>query len=100
MGKVEIPKKFVSKYPHKFSKGKQRFLRGKRILPKPITGQESLVDLIDNTFLAYNAGRMQEACGLFSQKMLKSNVTIGMSLAGALTPAGVGSAAVIPLIKT
>ena len=99
MGKVEIPKKFVSKYPHKFSKGKQRFLRGKRILPKPITGQESLVDLIDNTFLAYNAGRMQEACGLFSQKMLKSNVTIGMSLAGALTPAGVGSAAVIPLIN-
>ena len=63
MGNVKLPKKFVSKYPHKFSKGKQQFLRGKRILPKPITGKEALPDLIDNTFLAYNAGRLQEAKG-------------------------------------
>ena len=63
MGNVKLPKKFVSKYPHKFSKGKQQFLRGKRILPKPITGKESVPELIDKTFLAYNAGRLQEACG-------------------------------------
>jgi len=99
MGNVKLPKKFVSKYPHKFSKGKQQFLRGKRILPNPITGKESLPELIDNTFLAYNGGRLQEACGLFTKKMLQPNVTIGMSLAGALTPAGLGSAAVIPLIN-
>jgi len=99
MGEIKLPKKFVSKYPHKFSKGKQRFLSGKRILPAPITGKESLTKLIDETFLAYNGGRLQEACGLFTQKMLKPDVTIGMSLAGALTPAGLGSAAVIPLIK-
>jgi deoxyhypusine synthase len=99
MGNVKLPKKFVSKYPHKFSKGKQQFLRGKRILPKPITGAESVSQLIDNTFLAYNGARLQEACRLFTEKMLQPNVTIGMSLAGAMTPAGLGSAVVIPLIK-
>jgi deoxyhypusine synthase len=99
MGEVKLPKNFVSKYPHKFVKGKQQYLSGKRILPKPITGKESLPDLIDETFLAYNAGRLQEACRLFAEKMLQSNVTIGMSLAGAMTPAGIGSSVIIPLIK-
>jgi deoxyhypusine synthase len=99
MSEVKLPKNFVSKYPHKFVKGKQKFLSGKRIIPKPITGKESLPDLMDETFLAYNAGRLQEACRLFSEKMLQPNVTIGMSLAGAMTPAGIGSSVVIPLIK-
>ena len=99
MAKVELPKKFVSKYPHKFSKGKKRFLSGQRILPAPIRGTEKLPDLIDRVFLAYNAARLQETCRLFTEKMLKANVTVGMSLAGALTPAGLGSSAVIPLIK-
>jgi deoxyhypusine synthase len=99
MSEVKLPKKFVSKYPHKFSKGKQKFLRGQRILPKPITGREKLPDMMDRVFLAYNAARLQEGCRLFTEKMLKSNVLVGMSLAGALTPAGLGSSAIIPLIK-
>ncbi len=100
MKPIKLPKKFVSKYPHKFSKGKNKYLTGRRIDPKPITGKERLVDLIDHTFLAYNAGRLQEGCRLFVEKMLaRESVTVGMSLAGALTPAGLGSAAIIPLIK-
>lgn len=100
MGSVKLPKKFVSQYPHKFGKGKGKYLSGQRILPKPITGREKLSDLIDNTFLAYNAGRLQEGCRLFVEKMLANNgVTVGMSLAGALTPAGLGSSVIIPLIK-
>jgi deoxyhypusine synthase len=99
MGHVRLPKEFHSTYPHTFAKGKDRFLRGKRILPKPITGKERLPDLIDRVFLAYNAARLAEACRLFTEKMLRPEVTVGLSLAGALTPAGLGSAAVIPLIK-
>ncbi len=99
MAKIQLPKKFVSKYPHKFVAGKRRFLCGKRILPGPITGREDLPDLMDRVFLAYNAGRLQEACRLFTERMLRPEVTVGMSLAGALTPAGLGGAAVIPLIK-
>lgn len=99
MAKITLPKKFISKYPHKFAKGKQRFLCGKRILPQPITGKESLPDMMDRVFLAYNAARLQEACRLFTEKMLDPEVTVGMSLAGALTPAGLGSSTIIPLIK-
>ncbi|HPD31972.1 MAG TPA: deoxyhypusine synthase [Phycisphaerae bacterium] len=99
MARIQLPKKFTSKYPHKFAKGKQRFLCGKRILPKPITGKESLPDLMDQVFLAYNAARLQEACRLFTERMLQADVTVGMSLAGALTPAGLGCSAIVPLIK-
>ncbi len=100
MSSIKLPKKFVSKYPHKFAKGKAMYLRGQRILPKPITGKESLPDLIDRTFLAYNAARLQEACQLLTERMLASpGTTIGLSLSGAMTPAGLGSAALIPLIK-
>lgn len=77
-----------------------RFLRGERILPPAITGRESAADLIDNAFLAYNAARLREACRLFTEKMLEEDVTVGMTLTGALTPAGLGMAAIIPLIES
>ena len=99
MAKIVLPRKFVSKYPHKFAQGKKRYLSGQRILPKPLTGKETLPQMIDQVFLAYNAARMQEACRLFTEKMLRPNVTVAMSLAGALTPAGLGASCVIPLIK-
>jgi deoxyhypusine synthase len=81
------------------AKKQSKFLRGRRIDPKPITGTTELVDLVDNAFLAYNAARLREACWLFSQKMLESDVTVGVTLTGALTPAGLGMSALIPLIK-
>ena len=77
-----------------------RFLRGQRIDPRPIDGRETAADLIDNAFLAYNGARLREACQLFTQKMLEPDVTIGMTLTGALTPAGLGMAALIPLIES
>jgi len=80
-------------------KQKSKFLRGKRIDPAPIEKNVSVADLIDESFLAYNAARMREACHLFTQKMLEPEVTVGVSLTGALTPAGLGISALIPLIK-
>ncbi len=75
------------------------FLRGARIDPKPITGRETVSELVDNAFLAYNAGRLGEACRLFSERMLEPDVTVGMSLTGAMTPAGLGMSTIIPLIE-
>ena len=75
------------------------FLKGPRINPKAITGKERVAELIDNAFLAYNAGRLKEACRLFTGRMLKPNVTIGMSLTGAMTPAGLGMSTIIPLLE-
>ena len=81
------------------AKKQSKFLRGRRIDPKPITKSTRLVDLIDNTFIAYNAARLREACWLFTQKMLEPDVTVGVTLTGALTPAGLGMSALIPLIR-
>ena len=80
-------------------KHKSKFLRGRRIDPAPITKSISVADLIDESFLAYNAARLREACQLFTKKMLEPEVTVGLSLTGALTPAGLGISALIPLIK-
>jgi len=77
-----------------------RFLRGDRIDPRRIDGSERVADLIDGTFLAYNAARLREGCQLFTEKMLDADVTVGMTLTGALTPAGLGMAAIIPLLES
>src|SRR5262252_5719805 len=77
-----------------------RFLTGGRIDPRPINGSMSAADLIDSAFLAYNAARLREACQLFAGKMLDDNVTVGLSITGALTPAGLGMSAIIPLIES
>jgi deoxyhypusine synthase len=81
------------------AKKQSKFLRGRRIDPQPITGETKLVDLVDNAFVAYNAARLREACWLFAQKMLEPDVTVGVTLTGALTPAGLGMSALIPLIQ-
>ncbi|NUQ20565.1 MAG: hypothetical protein HOQ09_06350, partial [Gemmatimonadaceae bacterium] len=72
---------------------KSRFLRGQRIDPRRIDGKETVAELIEGTFLAYNAARLREAAQLFTNKMLQPDVTIGLTLTGALTPAGLGMAA-------
>ncbi len=75
------------------------YLRGQRIDPKATTGRETAADLIDNAFLAFNAGRLREGCALFTQRMLAPEVTVGMSLTGAMTPAGLGMSCLIPLLE-
>jgi deoxyhypusine synthase len=78
---------------------KCRYLTGKKILPPPIRKSDSLSEIIDNHMLAYNGGRIRAACHLLKEKMLKPDVTVGITLTGALTPAGLGSSSIIPLIK-
>jgi len=89
---------------HQSNRGKecpnrQRYLSGRRILPKPITGKEKASQLLDGAFLAYNAARLREGCELLVQRILQPDVTVAMSLAGALTPAGLGCSCIVPLIK-
>src|SRR5580765_4959654 len=75
------------------------YLRGQRIEPTAISGRETVAGLIDNAFLAYNAGRLREGCTLFTQRMLAPDATVGMSLTGAMTPAGLGMSCLIPLME-
>ncbi len=80
-------------------KKRSKFLQGKRIDPAPITGETTLADLVDNAFMAYNGARLREACQLLTQKMLEPDVTVGLSITGALTPAGLGISSLIPLMR-
>ena len=70
-----------------------------RISPGRINGSITLSELVDRTFDAYNALRLKEACRLMVERILEPNVTVGLSLAGALTPAGLGISSIIPLIR-
>jgi len=76
-------------------------LEGKfpRLLPQPVRKGMSAADLIDATLKAYNGGRLADACRLYTGKMLAADGTVGMSLTGALTPAGLGKSCLIPLVE-
>jgi deoxyhypusine synthase len=78
---------------------RSRFLGGARIAPPPVSKDVSAADLIDTAFLAYNGGRLREGCRLFTERMLDDDVTVGVTLTGALTPAGLGMSTLIPLIE-
>jgi len=71
----------------------------KRIDPPPITAHAQLPKLIEESFLSYNAGRLRESCLLFVNKLLTEDTTIGLSLSGALTPAGLGASCLVPLVQ-
>jgi deoxyhypusine synthase len=86
----------------KHSAGGQKYLHQishRRIDPPGLTAATSLAQLIDDVFLSYNAGRLREACRLFATKMLADDTTVGLSLSGALTPAGLGTSCLVPLIE-
>jgi deoxyhypusine synthase len=82
--------------------GEQSYLHRishRRIDPPVVTVQTTLPQLIDEAFLSYNAGRLREACQLFTNKMLAEDTTVGLSLSGALTPAGLGISCLAPLVQ-
>jgi deoxyhypusine synthase len=78
--------------------GKDKYLTGKRVLPEPTSKDSTLASIIDNMD-AYNGGRLRAACQLLRDKYSQEDVTIGLSIAGALTPAGLGPSTIIPLMN-
>jgi len=78
---------------------KNPHIRGPRISPPAITGRETAAELIDHAFLAYNGARLREGARLLTERMLADDVTVALSITGALTPAGLGMSALIPLLE-
>ncbi len=68
------------------------YLSGPQILPHRIYPNMTVAELIDQQFQAYNAARLYEAARLYAEEMLapEKEVTVGLTMAGALTPAGLG----------
>lgn len=78
---------------------RSEFLNGPRIVPEPIRPGMSISDLMRKTFLAYNGARLREAARLLTEKMLADDGVVGLSLSGALTPAGLGISCLAPLLR-
>jgi len=76
-----------------------QYLAGRRILPAGLKGQDRVADVIDQAYLAYNAARLREGAQLLTRKMLEPEVTVGVSVSGAMTPAGLGASCLVPLIE-
>lgn len=70
--------------------GKKKNFLSKKIVARKLEKGISVSDLVGNYYQAYNSARLYEACRLLTEKMLlsKNDTTIGLTLAGALTPAG------------
>ena len=83
----------------KHSTKQSGYLSGSRIDPKALTGKETVSEAIEGAFTSYNGARLREACQLLAGKMLAKDSTVGMSLTGALTPAGYGKSCLVPLIE-
>ena len=78
---------------------------GRHLTGEPIRyyrpgGGAGLQRLVDQGFQAFNAGRLREACHVYADRMLApaNDTTIGLTVAGALTPAGLGGC-VIELLE-
>jgi deoxyhypusine synthase len=71
---------------------RNKFLSGKPIRYYRPKGSQDVRRLVDEGFQAFNAARLSEACAIFSEKMLDpaQDTTIALTVAGAMTPAGLG----------
>jgi deoxyhypusine synthase len=79
-------------HQHQSASESSNYLSGPQILPHRVRPNMTVAELIDEQFQAYNAARLHEAARLFAEEMLDpaKDVTIGLTMAGALTPAGLG----------
>ena len=71
---------------------------GRKLDPTPLVGDVTVSELVDGYFLAYNAARLREATHVFTRQMLEPDVTVCLTLSGALTPTGLGAGALVPLV--
>lgn len=79
--------------PHKT---RADYLSGKPIRYFRPRGSGDIRRLVDDGFQAFNAARLGEACRIFTDKMLlpEHETMIGLTIAGAMTPAGLGGCVV------
>jgi deoxyhypusine synthase len=72
------------------------YLKGKPIRYYRPRGSADIRGLVEEGFQAFNAARLGEACRIFTDKMLapEHETTVGLTIAGAMTPAGLGGCVV------
>jgi len=67
--------------------------------PRPVTRGMTVDQVMESALFSFNAGTFRRACELFARHIARDDVRIGVSLAGALIPAGIGRSCLIPMIR-
>jgi deoxyhypusine synthase len=70
----------------------------RRVDPRPITGKESAVQLLESAFGAY-VGRQERTAFELMRRTLDENAAVFMTLSGAMTPAGLHQSCLIPMVE-
>jgi deoxyhypusine synthase len=77
---------------------RHNFLGGTPIDPKPVTGSMTVAELVETSFLAYNAARLREACQLLSSECSR-RCHGGHKADRRADSGGLGMSAIVPLIE-
>jgi deoxyhypusine synthase len=67
--------------------------------PQPLKKGMTVDQVIESSMFSFNAGTFRKSCELFAGHMARENVRVGVSLAGALVPAGIGRSCLIPMMQ-
>lgn len=77
---------------------------GSPINPIPVDeyisqNSKDIVNLVDKGFICYNGGRLRDICRMLKDILSREEVVLGLSISGALTPAGYGISFFAPMIE-
>ncbi len=75
------------------------YQKSRRVNPRPITGKETAIELLDTAFGAY-VGRQERTAFELMKRSLEENASIFLTLSGAMTPAGLHQSCIIPLVES
>ncbi|MEW5875562.1 MAG: deoxyhypusine synthase [Candidatus Zixiibacteriota bacterium] len=64
-----------------------------------VDGRMSVAMLVESCMESFNGRQLSSACQLYAQELKAGDTLMGMSLTGALVPAGLGRSCLVPLIR-
>lgn len=77
---------------------RQQYQKARRVDPRPITGKESALELLEHSFGAY-VGRQERTAFELMRRSLDEKAAVFLTLSGAMTPAGLHQSCLIPLVE-
>jgi deoxyhypusine synthase len=73
--------------------------KSRPVNPRPITGRETALELLEHAFGAY-VGRQERTAFELMKRSLEENAAVFLTLSGAMTPAGLHQSCLIPLVES
>ena len=77
---------------------RSQYQKARRVDPRPITGKETPLELLEHSFGAY-VGRQERTAFELMRRSLDEKAAVFLTLSGAMTPAGLHQSCLIPLIE-